>query len=341
MKYYQTKFEDFQNQTITEYIIETDHMQFSFLDYGARIHKILTDKNDDQSNIILSMNTIEDYNESGGYFGATIGRVAGRIARGRFDLNGKSYQLEQNDGENHLHGGSNAVDKRIWMTTVEEQQDAITLKFKTVIYERDDHYPGDITFEVHHTVTSDNVWKIEYFAVSTEDTLFNPTNHVYFNLNKDYHKKIMNHQLQLNHDQFVEIDETLIPTGHIKNSPNFDFSDFQALETGIMNQDEDNQLVDGYDHPFLLQKGDEKTFTLTTDSDDITIDVTTDRSCVVIYTSNMLNYRSSDDIVLEQYSGVTVETQEIPDAINHADFGNIILRKDDTYYSSTQFTIIN
>ncbi|MCU7556126.1 aldose epimerase family protein [Macrococcus capreoli] len=335
------KFDELHGNKITEYIIETDNMIFSFIDFGARVHKILTNKLDVESNIILSVNTAKDYINSGGYFGATVGRVAGRIDKGKFVLNDQSYQLECNDGNNHLHGGTNAIDKKIWSTEIIHRENAITLKFNINIYEADDHYPGDIQFEVHHTITNDNTWTIEYFAISSKDTLFNPTNHVYFNLNQDYTKKIDNHYLTLNHNEFAEINEQLIPTGKIKTSDNFNFKNKNSLSNGINNQDQDNKLVNGYDHPFILEKKKEKTFTLENELNNIKVEVVTDRECVVVYTSNMLDYTTQDKIQFVQYGGVTLETQMLPDAINHCNFGNIILKKDEKFYSKTIYKIIN
>ncbi len=340
MKVEKVLFDHINDQNVYEYIIETENMFFSFINFGARIHKVMMLNNHNQlENIILSLNTVDDYINSGGYFGATVGRVAGRINRGMFTLNGEMFQLECNDRNNHLHGGRAGLDSKIWDCEIKEERDKVSLIFTTFQSSIEDGYPGNMNIKVIHTIEKDNQWTIRYEAETDNDTIFNPTNHVYFNLNGNYNESILNHELKLNNQYFIEINKELIPTGEVKHTENFDFSQFKLLKDGIVHQDDDNQLVDGYDHPFLLNgKLDKAAIELKVEEKGRKVVVYTDQPSVVIYTSNMMDYLSSDGVQLKQYCGVTLETQNIPDAINHDNFGNIILKKGETFSAVTTYS---
>ena len=163
--------------------IDNEETKIVFTNYGARIVSWKYDDN----NIVLG-NVVEaaEFYESNPYnFGATVGRYGGRIANATFELDGKKYELDANNGVHNIHGGPNGIDRRFFDYKIEEQVGQVKVIFTTTIQSADDHFPGDIDLEVIHTYNVDHKWTIEYKAKSTEKTLFNPMNHVYFNLNRD------------------------------------------------------------------------------------------------------------------------------------------------------------
>ncbi|RZI02280.1 galactose mutarotase, partial [Staphylococcus condimenti] len=171
--------------------IDNDEAKIVFTNYGARIVSWKYEDN----NIVLGnvVEADEFYRENPFYFGASVGRYGGRIADGKFELEDQTYQLEQNDPPNHLHGGSNGIDHHFFDYEIKDENGSyIQIIFTTTIKEADDHYPGDIKLKIIHTYDIDNRWSIEYYAESDQTTLFNPTNHVYFNLNRD-NKEVDNH----------------------------------------------------------------------------------------------------------------------------------------------------
>ena len=172
--------------------IDNEETKIVFTNYGARIVSWKYDDN----NIVLGnvVEADEFYEENPFHFGATIGRYGGRIANATFELDGKTYQLDANNGEHNIHGGPEGIGTRFFDYEIEEQVGQVKVIFTTTIKSSDDHFPGDIDLEVIHTYDVDHKWTIEYKATATEKTLFNPMNHVYFNLNRD-NNVIDNHSI--------------------------------------------------------------------------------------------------------------------------------------------------
>ena len=164
--------------------------------YGATITELMMpDKNGKSENVILAMDSLDDYVKHRPYYGATIGRIAGRIAKGSFDLDGTRHQLIVNEEENQLHGGPAGLDTHVWDAEIKASADEASIHFTTTDADGANGYPGNLSVTVSYTLTAENEWKINYRATTDQPTLFNPTNHVYFNLSGDINKPILQHEL--------------------------------------------------------------------------------------------------------------------------------------------------
>ncbi len=200
-------------------------------------------------------------------------------------------------------------------------------------------YPGTLSVTVIYTLTADNEWKVTYRATTDQATLFNPTNHVYFNLSGDINEPILQHDLQLNSAVFAELGDENLPTGALlpaEGTP-FDFRSAGKLAVAAEQNHPQTQKVAGFDHPFLLQHDDEKPDAILSDAESgRTVKMYTDQDCVVIYMHNAAidKYTIAGSPVI-QYAGITLETQALPDAINQEGFGDITLRPDEVYSAET------
>lgn len=312
----------------------------SFSNLGARINQwqIGTD------NIILGFDNPEEaIRAKGYYYGATIGRVGGRISQGSFTMDGTGYQLAQNEGQNHLHGGPNGFDLKTWGYEIQEDEDAIHIDFSLIDEDGNNGYPGKMIIHVIHSYYTDNRWTITYKAQSDKDTLFNPTNHVYFNLNGTPSEPIINHHLQIVADEYVEVQADGIPLqrSSVDNSA-FDLRHGPLIEEQFKLIDPQLQLKDGYDHPFVLRDEAKDTSRIILAQKELnrSIEVTTDRDAVVVYTHNVISPAMDIwQVPLQKYSGIALEAQTLPDAINHDDFGDSVLRKGQEFYSQTSYKL--
>lgn len=327
----------------SEIFIHNDHTTISFSDLGARINRwIVKDKYKGERNIVLGFNDASHAHEGKGYYyGATIGRVAGRINRGEFMLKDQAYQLPINDNGHHLHGGPNSFDLKQWSYEVEESEDQVKVKFRLIDEAGTNGYPGRMEIEVHHTYTSQNQWMIEYHGQTDEATLFNPTNHVYFNLNGNNSQPITNHYFKLTADRYLPLKDDVTPTGVMApvEGTAFDLRE-PVLFADILNGDDEQvRQFEGFDHPFIFETGNQQA-TISNYDAGIELTMETSLPAVVMYTQNVVDPPIHIwGEALEQYAGFTLETQYLPDAINHEGFGNIVLEPSEKYYSKTQFQV--
>lgn len=315
--------------------------------HGARIVDLITDLGEEQRNIVLGFESAAEYDEIDSYLGASIGRVAGRITGGKFTLDGKEFQLEKNDGDNNLHGGFNSFDRKIWDYEIVEGEEQATVIFSIDSPDMENGFPGNLQQKISYTLTADNQVKIDYWAHTDARTLYNPTNHVYFNLNSQLTETIDNHRLYLDSDFFGSLTEDVLPTGEkvaVVGTPfDFNHAEGRLLEQGFVSDYQQNRLVNGYDHPFVFNESSADAIKGTLYSPDgkIKINLYTDQPSVVVYTTNQLNQpvpmRGSSQV---QHGGITLETQGLPDAINHEGFGNIILDPAKDFESTTIFEVI-
>ncbi|WP_347548621.1 aldose epimerase family protein [Pseudalkalibacillus hwajinpoensis] len=343
MKISSRKFGELQGNDVSLYtLINENGMEVSCLDYGCIITKILTpDAEGSIENIVLGFDELEDYLNYSPYFGSVIGRVGGRIAKGQFELNGETYELPKNDGENHLHGGPNGFDKVIWRAQEIDRKDEVGLEFSYISADGEEGYPGKLDVTVTYLLTNDNELVISYTGVSDRDTLVNLTNHTYFNLSGNLKETIVDHELVMKSNQFLELNEELIPTGNQVNvtDTSFDFRNGSRIAEGIKSSYSQNVLVgNGYDHPFMLNETNNNEIILSEPISGRQLIIETTEPCVVLYTGNNIpeNFNIRD-VPSEKYLGMCLETQAPPDAINHADFPSIILEKGKQYTTKTSY----
>ncbi|CRK81305.1 aldose epimerase family protein [Neobacillus massiliamazoniensis] len=336
-------FGEWDGQLVTAYTMVNDHgMSVTSLDYGCIITSVLTpDKNGKIENIVLGFDTIEEYREHSPYFGAVVGRVAGRIKNAEFELDQKTYQLAANDNSNHLHGGVQGFDKVIWKTEMVKHEDWVRLEFTYLSKDGEEGYPGNLQTKVTYTLTNENELQIAYRGESDKRTLLNVTNHSYFNLSGNVKRDILGHQLTLKSSSFVELGDDLIPTGQIlpvENTP-FDFQSGRKIKDGATSEHSQNILVgNGYDHPFLLTENNRNEIILVDDESGRMLTVETVQPAVVLYTANQLgDHFSMRGVQSRNYLGLCLETQGVPDSIHHPHFPPSILEKGELYQSTTKY----
>ena len=309
----------------------------SVLSYGATVQSVMVpDQEGKLGDVVLGCDSMQDYEQQDCYFGATVGRYANRIAKSRFSLNGKTYLLEANDGENSIHGGFCGFDKKRWSLTADGER----LVCRLTSPDGEGGFPGEMQVTVVYSFDDENRLTIAYTAQSDADTICNLTNHSYFNLCGK--GDILSHRLTLNASAFTEINPKMIPVGApspVKGTP-FDF--LQPQEIGARIQMPDNQLrmAGGYDHNFVLDSG--RAFacaaSVACPVSGRTMMVETDMPGVQLYTGNYIHHVSGKNhAVYQKHSGFCLETQFFPDSMAHPEFPSPILRKGDTFHSVTSY----
>lgn len=299
-------YDKYLHDTVFQYTIQDKDLKVEILDLGARINKIEYKG----KNIILGVNSIDDYIKSNTYMGATIGRCANRIKDGIFTLNNKKYNLYKNDNQNHLHGGKLGFDKRKF-TVLNETENSISMEYYSVDLE--ESYPGNLKLIVNFKLM-DNSLKIEYIATADQDTLFNPTSHIYFNLDGEESENCLKNSLMINASSVTCIDDFLIPTGKVMKVEDTPF-DFQKPK--LIEQDIHSQLLkvtNGYDHNYILN--DCHGAKLTSLKSKISMDLYTDLPCMQLYSGGAIKPCKGLTRTYNQFQGLALEPQFCPDAIN-------------------------
>ncbi|UDI77641.1 galactose mutarotase [Staphylococcus taiwanensis] len=317
--------------------IDNDETNIVFTNYGARIVSWKYHDN----NIVLGNKVEADefYPTNPFHFGATIGRYAGRIGEARFKLNEQSYLLEANDGPHQLHGGRNGLDKKLFDYEIQDNITSIKITFTTQMKTNEDGYPGDMTIKVIHTYDVEHRWTIEYEAHSSADTLFNPTNHVYFNLNRD-NNVIDNHIIKSEQLKMYPIDESHLigdnqPIDVLSAIDKEDVSFQDIFTTNHAQLKQQIKPFNGLDHPFEIGN-----HQLSIENDEFILDVNTMMPNIVIYTFNDTTEWQSDFNIYKAHSGVTLETQFLPNDINiFNQKADSILKANEAFYSKTSYHI--
>nr|WP_144922114.1 aldose epimerase family protein [Paenibacillus bovis] len=336
-------FGHLQDKPVYAYTLKNDNnVELTAIDYGCIITKLYTpDENGKLENIVLGHDNLEDYLHRSPYFGAVVGRVAGRIGGAKFELNGKTYTLAQNENDNHLHGGLVGYDKVIWDAEVKEGENEASIEFSYLSVDGEEGYPGNLQLKVTYTLNNDNEFTIQYDGISDETTLLNITNHSYFNLSGELKRDILDHTLTLKSDQFLELQDNLLPSGELipVEGTTFDFRSGRKIRTGVESDYAQNKLADsGYDHPFVLSTNHDSEIYLEDAESGRTLTIETDEKAVVVYTSNMLPEEGEVyGVPSRKYLGICLETQGYPDAPNHPHFPNWILEKDQKRTSVTKY----
>jgi aldose 1-epimerase len=295
------------------------------------------DKNGRTDDVVFGFDEPAGYESKGnGYFGATVGRVANRIAGGRFTVNGKEYMLAKNDGPNTLHGGGkHSLDKVIWTGQPFEKGLGQGVVFKYVSPDGEEGFPGRLTIRVTYTLTDKNELRIDYEAMTNKATPVNITNHAYFNLSGAGSPTINDHQVMIAADHYTPVDETLIPTGEIApvaGTP-LDFREFHTIGERV------DQLTDkpgkGYDHNFVLNNQDGKLALAAKVRDPKSgrvLSVFTTEPGIQFYGGNFLDgVKGKRGREYKYRSGFCLETQHYPNSVNEPKFPSIILQPGKTY----------
>lgn len=324
--------ECYQGNEVYKYIV-SDEIEVEISTLGATLLSLKTpDKNGIMTDVLLGFQNAEDMIYKSGFMGAVVGRFGNRIGEGKFELEGKQYQLALNDGgKAHLHGGLIGFNQKNF--TAKEQNGSLLLTCFSP--DGEEGYPAGLTLTVQYTVKSKSLI-IEYFAESDGTTIFNPTNHAYFNLNGENDGSILDNVLQLNADKYLPTDEKLIPTGEERNVEGtpFDFRQSKPIGRNIGAEDAQLATAGGYDHNFCLT--DEHFAVVYSEKTGIQMDCYTDRPGVQFYSGNFLG----GAVGKSQYhkrSGFCLETQLYPDSINKPHWRSPVLKKGEKFYSKTEY----
>ena len=327
-------------QDINQYTLRNEYVEVKILDFGGIIREInVSGKDGNKENVVLAYDNIEDYFENPSYYGALIGRTAGRIADGEVTIDGNKINLNKNYVVSNCHGGNEGFNKKFWNVKAIESKEESRLILSYFSEDGQENYPGDLSVKVIYSLNSDNEFKIEYIAKGNKITLVNMTSHSYFNLSGNYKYGIENHDLYVSSDSILEIDKDSVVTGNIISTKNtaFDFNVKKKIGQDIDANEEQIKLGAGYDHPFNLIG--EKKMILEDRVSGRGLEVTTDNNTVVIYTMNYPDgIKGLNDIELKRRYGVCLETQSKPIAYNEKFKEESILNVGDIYNKSTVFS---
>ncbi|MEG1004191.1 MAG: aldose epimerase family protein [Clostridium sp.] len=332
-----------ENTEIIEYtLVNKNNISVSILNLGGIITNITTpDRNGNLENIVLSYEDFNDYYSNPSYYGAIIGRTAGRINKGEVSINGVLYNLNKNYGVNSGHGGNIGFDKRIWEVTEINNDNCSKLELRLFSKHLEENYPGDLTVKVIYELNDNNEFFFKIWGKSTEDTLLNITNHSYFNLSGNYKRDILNHSLKISSNKFLEIDENGGVTGNTINTFNtpFDFNKFKKISKDIHENNEQIKLGNGYDHPFLL---DNNKIVIKDEESGRVMKIETNQEAVVVYSMNYYNdCMLKGSIRPKERMAICFETQAPPIGYNESFKEGSYLKKGEVYSKYTKYSFFN
>ncbi|MCC6124184.1 MAG: galactose mutarotase [Pirellulales bacterium] len=312
--------------------------------YGATIVGVESpDRNGKMANLTLFLDTFDEYAQGHPFFGSTVGRYANRIAKGKFALDGRQYILAANDRGNHLHGGLQGFDKKIWLAEPVQSADAAGVNFSLVSPDGEEGYPGTLSVQATYSLTNRNELKMEYSAVTDAPTVVNLTNHCYWNLAGAGSGDALDHVVAIYADSYLPVDETLIPLGNIapvKGTP----MDFATAPMTIGARIA--RLQGGYDHCYVLNEKSGETLSVAAKivepHSGRVMKIFTDQPGIQFYTGNFLDGSiSGGGKKYVKNAAFCLETQRFPDSPNQPQFPSTVLRPGETYTHRTvhQFSV--
>jgi aldose 1-epimerase len=313
--------------------------------YGGIITSLrVADRTGKFDDIVLGYDSLAGYLKDSPYFGAIVGRYANRIAKGRFTLNGKTYQLPINNGQNSLHGGTRGLDKVVWHAAPFQNGTAAGLVLTYTSPDGDQGYPGKLELRVRYTLNDKNELVVDYHATTDQATPINLSQHSYFNLVGGARRDILDHVVQLNASRYTPVDSTLIPTGELASVAGtpFDFRTPTAIGARINAPNEQLKIAGGYDHNWVLDHqgtGQFHAARVVEPTTGRTLDIYTDQPGIQFYSGNFLDgtiHGKGGQVYGHRY-GFAMETQHFPDSPNHPNFPSTILRPGKPFNSRTVF----
>lgn len=328
------KFDTCPQGQVDAITLSSEKLSFTVLSYGATIQKILfCDKNGTKLDLCQGYDTVKEYMENEGYFGAAIGRNGNRIGNAQYTYGGKTYQLRANEGKNQLHGGLHGLNEKLF--TYKTDENSVT--FQTRLLDGEEGFPGNIDISIRYSIDKENGLRIDYSAVCDADTVANLTNHCYFNLNGAGSGTILGHTLWLDADRFTLTDLESIPTGELPLVENtcMDFRKPKKIGDDIGAELLKPYL--GFDHNWCLNgTGLRKVAHVAADVSGIAMDVETTLEGVQFYSGNYIvpGVRKDGKRYEKQYA-LCLETQHYPDAVNHPEFPSPILKKGEKLAETT------
>lgn len=315
----------------------TGGMVVKIMTLGATVTEIhVPDKKGNLADVVLGFDNVAGYqSDANQYFGCTTGRVANRIAKGRFILDGKEYKLAVNNDPNHLHGGSKrSLDKVVWKAEKVKTDAGPGVRFTYTSLDGEEGYPGKLDLAVTYVLTDKNELRIDYTATTDKATPVNLCNHSYFNLAGAGSPTVLDHELMVAADKVTPTDDTLIPTGKIAPVADTPLDFTKPVKIGARIEPLTKTPNIGYDHNYVLTKQDVKTpaAKLRDPTSGRTLTVYTDQPGVQVYSGNFLKgQKGKGGKVYAHRSALCLETQHFPDAVNQPGFPSIVLKPGQTY----------
>lgn len=320
-------------------------MEVDILNYGGIITRwTAPDRNGNYQDVVIGFDRMAPYLQRHPYFGALIGRYGNRIAKGTFALEGNTYSLARNNGENHLHGGENGFDRVLWEAQTETRGDTLVLHLDYLSPDGEEGYPGNLNTRVTYSLAPDNTLVVDYQATTDAPTVVNLTQHTYFNLSGDFTRDITDHELTLDAPAYLPVDDGLIPTGEqrpVAGTP-FDFTSAKAIGRDIDAEDPQLGVGGGYDHCWVLRGDRDKNNPAATayhPESGRVLEVLTEEPGIQVYTSNFLDgsLPAKGGGYYPFRAGLCLETQHFPDSPNRPEFPSTRLDPGQTYHTRTSF----
>ncbi len=305
-----TPFGDMEKYTISDGgLLEAD-----VIPYGAAVQALRFAGKD----VVLGYNHPDDYRRGTNYIGATVGRSANRIAEACFMLDGRRCELSFNEqGRGHLHGGAEGMNKKLW-SAAPLGENAVKMSLR--LADGEEGYPGNLEASVTFSIEEDTL-RIFYEATTDRPTIYNPTNHCFFNLNGADAAPVLDQRVQINADYFTPVNEKKVPTGELRPVADtlFDFRALRPIGDGIHSDDPMVKPSMGWDLNFAL-RGEGMRCAAVAEGDEIRMECHTDLPGMQFYSGNYLNDAQGKSGPMGQYQGFCFETQFFPDAPNHPEF---------------------
>lgn len=298
--------------------------------YGARILGIRVPLTAGERELVVSLVNKRE-RERNPYFGAIVGRVAGRIRGGKAVISGETYYFEQNEGAQTVHGGRKNLSNRMWNI---KHVDDTSVTFTITSPHGENGFPGNLCIEVKYRMTEENHLRIEYQASTDRTTIFNPTNHVFFNLDGDMKNSIKHHSLQIDADEYLPLDQQNLPL--LKRSvegSDFDFRKPKKIGEGMVEDDPQIKINNGLNHPFLLNQCSPQVL-LTSKDKKVSVAMTTTQSAVIIYTTGDSLANVETTMGKMGVAGAIALEAQMPPGVPPSE---ILIEPNETYQASTSY----
>ena len=332
--------------TVYRYVLTNNkNLEAVVISYGASLVSVKTpDRNGKIADVVFGYDDLDGYEQDKAYIGATVGRFANRLAGGEFVLDGATFHIPKNNGQNTLHGGTIGFNKRVWTGLDRSRADAQVLELSYTSPDGEQGFPGTLKVTVTYTLPADkNELRIDYSATTDKDTVLNLTNHSYFNLSGDPTQQILNHQILIRGQKFVPVNASLIPTGELRpvaGTP-FDFTKATAIGTRIDQDNEQLKFGMGYDQTWVLEANGKSGPQLAAEAFEPVsgrvLEVLTTQPGVQFYTGNSLDgtARGKGGQIYARRTAFCLETQHFPDSPNQPNFPSTELKPGETFQSTT------
>jgi aldose 1-epimerase len=334
-------------QAIDLYVLTNKNgAEASITNYGGAVVTLkMPDKNGKFADVVLGYDTAEGYLSDKSFFGALVGRYGNRIGNAQFVLDGTTYTLAKNNGQNSLHGGLKGFNRVLWTAKPISSKDGQALELNYTSKDGEEGFPGNLKVTVVYTLMDSNALKISYYATTDKKTVVNLTNHSYFNLAGQGSGDILGALMMINADKFTPVDKGLIPTGELRDVAGtpFDFRKPTAIGSRINADDEQLKLGGGYDHNFVLHResptGESLAARVVDPGSGRVMEVWTTEPGVQFYTANFLDGKvaGKGGATYPKRSAFCLETQHFPDSPNKPSFPPVVLNPGGHYRTATTY----